>query len=255
MIIISPAKSLNFKDKIPFINFTLPEFIDKSEFLIDKLKQNEQMQLQEILNITPALAKLNVERFKHWQKQHTIDNSRQAIFAYYGEVFKRLKAYTFTKQDIDFAQQHLRIISGLYGILRPLDLIQPYRLEMASKIDFPELKFPDLYAFWNKPVNDFISTEFKNMKHEYLINLASNEYAKLVQMDTKKMITIVFKELKNNTYKIVAINAKSARGAMTSYIVKNRITDKNVENIKLFTDLGYEYAENLSNSNQWIFIR
>ena len=254
LIILSPTKTFASKATLFKEDFTLPAHLNKSQILINELKMKTIDELIKLMNISPKLAQLNFERFQQWNKTFNSDNSQQAIFAYRGEVFNGLDAETLKDSDIMFAQKHLIIISGLYGTLRPLDLIQPYRLEMGTKASFAGRK--NLYEFWKETITESLQQALKAQNDNILINLASNEYFKAI--DTKELnariITPHFKENKNGVYKIVTIYAKKARGMMTRFILQNRISDP--EQIKLFDLDGYYYNDLLTISpNNPVFTR
>jgi len=205
------------------------------------------------MSINSDLAMLNFERFLSWRIPFTIDNAKQALAVFKGQVFVGLQANTLSQKDIDFAQNHLRILSGLYGVLRPLDLIQPYRLEMGTDLANPRGK--NLYQFWGTKLTEIINTELEKQKQKVLINLASNEYFKAINPKQIKgeIITPVFKESKGNEFKQVTIYAKTARGFMSRFIIQNRI--ENPSDIKAFDTDGYLYNSDLSNDREWVFTR
>ena len=254
LIILSPTKTLDVSGRPPFNDFTLPGNLSKSKQLIDILKKKSIEELTALMNISPRLAQLNYERFQQWQLPFTTDNAKQAIYTFKGEVFNGLDSETLQEDDIIFAQSHLIILSGLYGTLRPLDLIQPYRLEMGTKSAFAGSK--NLYGYWKPAITENLQGALNNQGDNYLINLASNEYFKSI--DTKSLdahiITPQFKEFKNGTYKIVTIYAKKARGLMTRFIIQNRLN--NPDELKLFDMDGYFYNEQLTtNLNTPVFTR
>jgi hypothetical protein len=253
LILISPAKTLDFNPQDVVHDFTLPQFIDESEIIVEKLKKLKPAKLAKLMNISPKLAQLNYERYQEWQLPFTHENAKQAILAFKGDVYTGLDADTFNKDDFAVAQKQLRILSGLHGILKPLDLMQPYRLEMGTSISVKRKK--DLYHFWKIILSDHLIEEIRLTQSKYLINLASNEYFKVI--DTKKInidiITPVFKEFKNGQYKFMSFFGKKARGLMARYIIKHKISDP--EQMKLFDSEGYYYNDILSNGNEWVFTR
>jgi cytoplasmic iron level regulating protein YaaA (DUF328/UPF0246 family) len=196
---------------------------------------------------------LNFLRFNEWKTPFTLDNSKQAVLAFKGDVYTGINAQTFSSQDLKFAQKHLRILSGLYGVLRPLDLIQAYRLEMGTKLENKQGK--DLYEFWASKLTDQINQDLKASKSKYLINLASNEYFKSLQADdiNAEIIVPVFKDYKNGHYKIISFFAKKARGLMSAYIIRNSL--KNSEELKAFDVDGYKFYKSESNESNWVFQR
>lgn len=251
--ILSPAKSLDFKSETPTKKYSLSQYLDFSSHIINQLKSYSPGNLRELMKISNGLGELNFIRFQNWTLQHSIENSRQAILAFNGEVYNGLKAYSLSKKDLLFAQDNVRILSGLYGILRPLDLIQPYRLEMGTKLGIDGKK--NLYEFWNDILSQNLTTELTNHKSPYIINLASNEYSKAAQLNNfnKHVISPIFKEYKNDSYKVITVYAKKARGLMTRYIIENKIEDP--EQLKNFDIDGYAFTENISSDNQWVFTR
>lgn len=254
LIILSPTKTFAEKAKLFKEDFMLPTHLNKSEILMNELKMKTIDELIKLMNISPKLAQLNFERFQQWNKYFNIENSQQAIFAYRGEVFNGLDADTLKDSDIRFAQKHLIILSGLYGTLRPLDLIQPYRLEMGTKASFAGRK--NLYEFWKETITSSLQQALTAQNDNILINLASNEYFKTVDTNAidAHIISPQFKEYKNGVYKIVTIYTKKARGLMTRFILQNRISDP--EQIKLFDLDGYYYNDLLTtNQNSPVFTR
>lgn len=253
LFILSPAKTLDFEHEAPIKKSSQPIFKDNAELLINQLKNKSQNELSKLMSISDKLAELNTIRHKSWEKNHTKKNAKQCIFAFRGEAYNGLNIEQFTQEDLEFAQDRLRVLSGLYGVLRPLDLIQPYRLEMGTKLENPQGK--NLYEFWNAQVAETLNKHAEKTGTNTLVNLASNEYFKAVKKDVLKpnVITPVFKELKNDSYKVISVYAKKARGMMSAYIIRNRITDS--EDLKNFTEEGYMFDENLSSSKEMVFTR
>ncbi|MDH3353910.1 MAG: peroxide stress protein YaaA [Chromatiales bacterium] len=251
LIVISPAKTLDFTTPVQTSRFTQPEMLDESQLLIDRANQLSALDIAELMKVSMKIAELNFERFKTWRRPFTPDNAKQALLAFKGDVYTGLNATDFSKKELDFAQGHLRILSGLYGLLRPLDLMQPYRLEMGRSLSNPRGK--NLYQFWGEEITNTINKVLK--KEKVLINLASNEYFKSVKPDklAGRLITPHFKERKNDTLKVIGVHAKKARGMMSRFIIKNCLTD--VEDLKSFTDMGYHYNPKLSNESDWVFTR
>ncbi len=255
LVLISPAKSFDPKafgldaPKTPV--FSEPNFKKSSEKLIKKLSVFSEKELAELMHISPELAALNANRYQKWVLNPKKENTAHAILAFNGEVYRGLGAKKMNKQELDFAQEHLRILSGLYGVLRPLDLIQAYRLEMGTKLNLHSYK--NLYQFWGDKITEFINKELGNSNA--VINLASNEYYKSVKESKLKanVITPVFKDYNNGKYKIVAVYAKNARGVMVNYIIKNRIT--NPELLKSFDGNGYAFDSTQSSEYNWVFLR
>ncbi len=205
------------------------------------------------MDLSPELTALNFERYHSWNLPFSQKNAKQAILAFQGDVYRKLKAQTLNEKELDFAQEHLRILSGLYGILRPLDLIQPYRLEMGTKLSVSGNK--NLYEFWGRKLAENLLKEMEKQNTKVLINLASNEYFKAIKPKNINIpiITPVFKDFKNGQYKVLFLYAKYARGLMTRFIIKNKI-DK-PEKLKLFDSEGYAFDSNLSTEKEWVFTR
>ncbi|MEM5530686.1 peroxide stress protein YaaA [Gammaproteobacteria bacterium AS21] len=251
-IVISPAKTLDFDTPAITGTFSHSSFLDKSQLLIDHLEKYSIQDIATLMKLSDKLAALNVARFGSWQRPFTPDNAKQAILAFKGDVYTGLDAETLSEQDFEFAQQHVRILSGLYGLLKPLDLIQPYRLEMGTKLKYQNLT--NLYQFWDKDLTDQLNTDSSG-ELPTLINLASNEYFKAVKSKElkAKLITPIFKDQKNGQYKIISFFAKKARGMMVRYIIDNRITDS--QKLKEFDYAGYYYSPEQSTHNEWVFLR
>jgi len=251
LILLSPAKSLDFESKFTCKNHSIPHFAKETEKLAAELKKFSISDLEKLMGISKKLAELNFSRFQKFEKKFDLKNSRQALLAFDGDVYAGIEKENFSEKDFDFAQNHLRILSGFYGLLRPLDLMQPYRLEMGT--DFKKFKFlaKNLYEFWG----DKISQELENLDEKTIINLASEEYFSAISPKkiSKKIVNIIFKEKKSGVLKIVGINAKKARGLMTNFIIKNKITDP--QKLKTFCAENYHFAENLSDELNWTFIR
>lgn len=254
IILLSPAKNLDFESEIPHSTHSLPQFMEESEKLMGKLKKLSSRQIGKLMSISPALAELNRDRYASWQPDFTPHNARQAVFAFNGEVYRGLDAKTFTQKNIDFAQEHLRILSGLHGILRPLDLIQPYRLEMGSRLQVTKAK-NNLYKFWGNTVTRAINKALEGQKNKLVVNLASNEYFKVVQpKDIEgKVISPQFMDLKNGEYKSLMTYAKLSRGRMASWLIREKITEE--AEMKDFHAEGYAFNERLSKGDEWVFTR
>ncbi|MCF8364276.1 MAG: peroxide stress protein YaaA [Bacteroidales bacterium] len=253
VVLISPAKTLNYNIQPQTSIFSLPDFLHESGQIVDVLKKYSPSRLQKLMSINPDLATLNATRFMDWMLPFTPDNAKQAIMVFNGEVYNGLKANTLTEADLLFAQDRLRILSGLYGALRPLDLMQPYRLEMGTSLKVKRKK--NLYDFWGNKITGHINTLLESTGAKYLINLASNEYFDAINRKKIKaeIITPVFKDYKNGGYKFLTVYGKKARGMMVRFIIKNRVED--AEQLKLFDDEGYFYNDKLSEGNNWVFTR
>lgn len=250
-IIISPAKKLNEGFALANLKATQPQFLSQSQSLINILQEKDSFDIASLMKLSIKLADLNVSRYQSWHTPFTADNAKQALFSFAGDVYQGLNADSLSSEDIDFAQAHLRILSGLYGVLRPLDLMQPYRLEMGTRLANP--KGSNLYDFWGEQITTQLNSELN--KNDTLINLASNEYFKVIKPKLlhANIITPTFKENKAGTYKIVGIYAKKARGLMSRFIIQNRIT--NASDIKAFDMDGYIYNANMSDAKTWVFSR
>jgi uncharacterized protein len=252
LMVISPAKTLDFSRR-DCSDFTLPEKLDQSQVLVDQLRHLSASDLGSLMQISPKLSELNYQRYQDFEIPFTLDNSKQALFAFKGDVYKGIDTATYNPEDLNFAQKYLRILSGLYGILRPLDLIQPYRLEMGTQ--FKNHKGKNLYEFWEEQIAEAVNETLEGESEDYLVNLASNEYFKAVDQKTlkAKLLNIAFKEYKNGVYKVVAIHAKRARGLMVDYAIRNRI--EKVADLKGFDTEGYGFNPELSSETEWVFCR
>lgn len=253
LMVISPAKTLDYTSPVKLTKYTEPEHNKQTQQLIKQLKKLSVQEVASLMGISDKLAALNVARFTEWSTTFTTANARQAILAFKGDVYTGLAIEDFTAQDYTFAQQHLRILSGLYGILRPLDLMQPYRLEMGTKLANSQGK--DLYQFWGGQITEWLNKAIQAQGDNTLLNLASNEYFKALQ--TKQLnaniINIEFKDLKNGQYKIISFYAKKARGMMARYVIKNQLSQ--VEQLKHFNSEGYYYSEQHSSASKLVFLR
>jgi len=250
-LVISPAKSLNYESALPTTSSTDNIFLSEAQQLNRLLKKKSVKALSELMHISPNLGQLNYERNQEWSPPFTAENARPAIYAFSGDVYRGIDAYSIPVSKLDILQHSVRIISGLYGLLKPLDLIQPYRLEMGTK--FPVGKSKTLYEFWRKKVTTALNEELK--EGELFVNLASQEYFKAIDVKTLKVpvIHVDFKEFKNGQYKTIAIFAKLARGYMTRHIIDNVV--ETVEGLKTFTTDGYAFDANLSTDTKLVFTR
>lgn len=261
LIVVSPAKSLDYESKISTRKFTQPQFLSDSEKLVQSLRKLGPDELAELMNISDKLAQENFERYAEWQTPFDRSNARQAIFAFKGDVYLGLQAEQFSSADLDFAQKHLRILSGLYGLLRPLDLMQAYRLEMGRRFapdeDKKKHKAKTLYEYWGSKLTDSLNQELINQskKSRVLINLASNEYFSALQPKQleAEIITPQFKDWSSGNYKVISFFAKNARGKMAAFIIKNRL--KSPEALKGFNEDGYRFDEEESTANKFVFKR
>ncbi|MCW7549384.1 peroxide stress protein YaaA [Photorhabdus sp. APURE] len=253
LITISPAKTLDYESPLATEKYSQPVLLSQSEQLICICRELTPTQIASLMGISDKLAGLNAARFGEWHADFTPENARQAILAFKGDVYTGMQAESFSDKDFDFAQDHLRILSGLYGVLRPLDLMQPYRLEMGIKLENKRGK--DLYAFWGDLITEKLNEALEQQGDNVLVNLASDEYFKSV--NTKKLagkiIKPVFLDEKNGKYKIISFYAKKARGLMSRFIIQNQLTqaDRLVE----FNLDGYAFDESLSKGNELVFKR
>jgi uncharacterized protein len=253
LLVISPAKNLDYETPAKTKQKSEPDFLDDAQELIDDLRELAPQDISKLMSISDKLGVLNYDRYQQWKIPFTEDNAKQAVLAFNGDVYTGLDANSFKADEYKFAQKHLRILSGLYGLLRPLDLMQPYRLEMGTK--FANKRGKDLYQFWGETITEALNKQLKTVKSEALINLASNEYFKSVKAKSlnAEIITPVFKDWKGDKYKIISFYAKKARGLMAAYIIKNKLTD--AEQIKAFDSEGYSFNEAMSTSKEWVFTR
>jgi len=253
LTILSPAKSLNFETPIPPIKPTIPTFVQYGKNLVDNLKKLSAPDLETLMKISPKLAELNWQRFQEFSLPFTNKNSQPALFLFDGDVYQAMEITGYNQKDLEFAQNHLRILSGLYGVLKPLDLMQAYRLEMGTKTK--NIIGKNLPQFWQEKIADFLNSELENQKEKTIINLASEEYFAAIDSNTinAKIINIVFKENKSGTYKTVGIFAKKARGLMANFIIKNKIEKS--EDLKNFKIENYSFKKEFSDNLNWHFYR
>ncbi|MDX2082494.1 MAG: peroxide stress protein YaaA [Rickettsiales bacterium] len=259
LILLSPAKSLNYQTKILQKNFSIPHFENETKKLAATLKKLSVSDLEKLMTISKNLAQLNFQRWQNFAPNYNLQNSKPALLVFDGDVYKPIDKENFSQSDFDFAQKNLRILSGFYGILKPLDLIQPYRLEMATDFQKSNLKnilgVKNLYQFWGDKISNYLNLECKNNAVKHVINLASEEYFSAInpQKISAKIINIVFKENKNGVYKIIGINAKKARGLMTNFIIKNKISVPG--DLKNFKSENYRFEKTLSDELNFTFVR
>jgi len=253
LLVLSPSKTLDYETKFSLKEHTQPIFLKDSERLVAKLKTFSEAQVAEMMEISPKLAELNVARFKEFHTPFTPYNARQALLAFKGDVYGSIEVESYTKKDFSFAQQHVRILSGLYGVLKPLDLIQPYRLEMGRKMLMDKTK--DLYGFWGDRISEALNWEISKHNNKLLLNLASQEYFGAVDRETLKypVVNVSFKEDKNGVPKVIALFAKQARGAMANFIIKNQLDD--VKSLQKFNWGGYQYQPKMSHPEDLTFVR
>ena len=253
LLVLSPAKSLDYETPPTIPDSTLPEFVNESALLIKELKKLSLKDVAQLMAISDKLAALNVARYADWSKKFSTENSKQAILAFNGDVYEGLNAATFNKKQMKFAQDHLRVLSGLYGVLRPLDLMQPYRLEMGTS--FVNSRGKDLYAFWGDRVTLKLKDELNGHKNPILLNLASDEYFKVIRPAVlgKEVVSPVFQDEKDGKFKIISFYAKRARGLMARYVIENSL-DK-VKDIEDFNLEGYKFSAKESTSTKPVFRR
>ncbi|OTG72327.1 hypothetical protein B9T26_10360 [Acinetobacter sp. ANC 4169] len=253
LALISPAKTLDYESALPTDIHTLPRLLEHSQELIDVSRHLSATDIANLMSVSEKIAKLNVERFNDWQPEFNFSNARQALFAFKGDVYTGLDAYALGEQDIAYAQQHLRMLSGLYGLLRPLDLMMPYRLEMGTKLKNP--RGHNLYEFWGENITQLINADLEQANSELLVNIASDEYYKSVKPGKIKaqIIKPVFLDQKNGKYKVISFYAKKARGLMARYIVENRLNQ--AEDLKSFNLDGYYYDAESSLKGELVFKR
>lgn len=253
LALISPAKTLDYESTLPTDIHTLPRLLDHSQQLVDISRSLSASEIAKLMSVSEKIATLNVERFRDWQPDFDFSNARQALFAFKGDVYTGLDAYQLNASNIEFAQQHLRMLSGLYGLLRPLDLMMPYRLEMGTKL--ANDRGQNLYAFWGDTITNLINTDLADVQSELLVNLASDEYYKSVKESKIKaeIIKPVFLDQKMGKYKVISFYAKKARGLMARYIIDNQIS--NVEDLKSFHTDGYYFDAESSLKGELVFKR
>jgi cytoplasmic iron level regulating protein YaaA (DUF328/UPF0246 family) len=253
IILLSPAKTLDFENPAEEKTCTEPEFLSLSKNLIAGLSKMSNEEISKLMGISDKLAALNSERYKSWNVKHESKNSKQAILAFKGDVYEGMKAWDYTKEDFIYAQKNLRMLSGLYGLLRPLDLIQPHRLEMGTVYANPAGK--DLYAFWGDRLCNTLNRELKASGSRFLINLASQEYFKSTQPKNLEgeIVSPIFKDEKNGKFKIISFYAKKARGMMASHLIKNRIDS--IDGLRKFNNSGYQFESSESTDLQPVFLR
>jgi len=253
IVILSPAKSLNEKQQTYSFSSTIPGFLDETQMLVNKLKKQSLKSLESLMSINPKIAQTNQERYQKWELPFTPENAKPAAYLFRGEVYIGLDATSMDESDMDFAQDHLRILSGMYGLLRPMDLMQPYRLEMGTTLKINRKK--NLYEFWGNKLSDELMKASETHQHKAIINLASNEYFKALQPKTFNMPVIqpTFKEKRGDSLKSVNVYAKRARGLMARFIIDNRLEEP--EGIKSFKVDGYRFSSRDSDNKEWVFVR
>ena len=257
LLLLSPAKKLNYSDQVTDVFHSQPQLLLQTQILIDRLKTLSSRDISSLMGLSDQLGSLNHQRYQDWHTPFNQENARQAVFAFKGDVYQGLSAETFDERDLIWAQDHVRIISGLYGLLRPLDLMQPYRLEMGTK--FENLRGKNLYKFWGSIITDACNKQIavlsKKKSPPFLVNLASNEYFKAIAPKNLEasIMTPIFKEKRGNDYRVISFFAKRARGQMAAFAIKNKLSD--INDLKDFVDGDYRFNSGLSSSDKWIFTR
>ncbi|TDV55593.1 hypothetical protein EC919_103136 [Pseudomonas graminis] len=253
LMVISPAKTLDFDTTPTTKRYTQPQFLDHSQELISQLRDMTPAQIGELMHLSDKLSGLNAARFGSWNPAFTPENAKQALLAFKGDVYTGLDADTLSGPDLTYAQKHLRMLSGLYGLLRPLDLMQPYRLEMGTKL--ANARGKDLYAFWGDRISEWLNEALKEQGDDVLLNLASNEYFSAVKRPAlnARVIETEFRDQKNGQYKIISFYAKKARGMMTRFVISERISKP--KDLTQFDAHGYRYSNELSSPDKLVFLR
>ncbi|ENV37313.1 UPF0246 protein [Acinetobacter venetianus RAG-1 = CIP 110063] len=253
LALISPAKTLDYETALPTDTYTQPRLLEQSQQLIDVCRKLSATEIAALMSVSEKIANLNVDRFRDWNADFDFSNARQALFAFKGDVYTGLDAYHLKDQDIDFAQQHLRMLSGLYGLLRPLDLMMPYRLEMGTKLK--NARGHNLYEFWGNMITDQINQDLAEIDAKVLVNLASDEYYKSVNEKKiqAEIIKPVFLDQKNGKYKVISFYAKKARGLMARYLIENQLNQ--AEQLKAFDSEGYYFDAESSSNKELVFKR
>ncbi len=253
LMVISPAKTLDFDTPPTTERFTQPQYLDHSQELITQLRELTPAQIGELMHLSDKLSGLNAARFGSWNPAFTPENAKQALLAFKGDVYTGLQAETLSEKQLSYAQDHLRMLSGLYGLLRPLDLMQPYRLEMGTKLANGRGK--DLYAFWGTRISEWLNEALAEQGDDLLLNLASNEYFSSVKRSAlnARIIDTEFKDLKNGQYKIISFYAKKARGMMSRFVISEQINTPSA--LKEFDMNGYRYSSEQSSDTKLVFLR
>ncbi len=253
LIVVSPAKTLDYETPLPISKTSQPVFMKRSAELVDILRDYTPKKLGSLMSISDKLSELNVNRYEAWEPKASKTNARQALLAFKGDVYQGVDAYSMKEADFMFAQEHFRMLSGLYGVLRPFDLMQPYRLEMGTKL--PNEHGSNLYDFWGPDITDALNKQLKKIESDVLVNLASNEYFHAVIPSRLKarVISPVFKDMKNGKYKLISFFAKKARGTMSGWMIRKKVTDP--KKLAKFAEDGYRYSAEESTENKPVFLR
>jgi len=253
IVILSPAKTLDFEKKSNFSKYSIPTFLEESTYLITELRKKNKQELSDLMSISSKLSALNLKRYHNWNPDFNLSNSKQSILCFKGGVYVGLDVDSFSEEDVLYSQDYLKIISGLHGVLNPLDLIQPYRLEMGTKLS--NKKGASLYNFWGEKITDYLNESLEKSNSSFLLNLASNEYFSSVipKKIRANVIDVKFLDNKNGVYKVISFFAKKARGAMAGFVMKNKI--QHLSDLKNFSELGYTFDASNSDMNSLVFIR
>ena len=251
--ILSPAKTLDFTTDYNCSHYSIPHFMSDSKYLINELKEYDSESLSNLMSLSASLSNLNFQRYQEWNTNFDLSNARQSILCFKGGVYVGLNVESFLENDLLYAQNHLRILSGLHGILKPLDLIRPYRLEMGTKLKNKNGK--NLYEFWGNKLTDFLNQSLEESESQFLLNLASNEYFQSLNSAkiSSNIIDVKFLDQKNGIYKTISFFAKKARGAMAAFVIKNQI--QKLSDLKDFSDLGYVFNQDKSVEKTLVFTR
>ena len=253
LFLLSPAKKLDYDSPLHIETHTQPLFVDQAAGLIKVLKTKSAEDISELMSLSPALSELNVQRYAHWKRSFTQANSRQAVLAFNGDVYEGLEASTLSAKQLDWAQEHVAILSGLYGVLRPLDLMQPYRLEMGTRLATPKGK--NLYEYWGSTIADYLNERQEGKKSPVIVNLASEEYFKSVDLKRLKarVVQCVFQDWKNGAWKVISFHAKRARGLMARYAILHKVSKP--EGLQGFDLEGYKFDASASSEDKLVFRR
>ena len=253
IILMNSSKTLDFHQRARISKHTMPELTKDSEVLVKELRKLSEANFAKLMKVSEKLAKLNIDRYANWQPRAKGSNAVQALLAFKGDIYSGMDVENYNPKDFEFAQKHMRILAGLYGILRPLDLIQPYRLEMATKLATTRGK--DLYQFWGTKINASVKALLKREKSGLLVNLCSAEYFKAIKPELidATVITPGFKEFREGSYRFITLYAKKARGLMCDYIIRNHL--QRIEDLKSFNVAGYRFNKKISSDAQWVFTR
>jgi len=251
--LMNSSKTMDFSPPVGIARHAVPEFLKDAALLVEQLRKLSASELSKLMGISKKLAELNVARYANWQAAAAPAEGKQAILAFKGDIYSGIETENYNKKDFDFAQQHVRILSGLYGMLGPLDLIQPYRLEMDTKL--PAAGGKNLYSFWGNRITESLKALLRQEKSGVVVNLCSAEYFKVIKSEAleARVITPVFKEFRNGSYRFVTIYAKKARGFMCNYIIRRHLN--RVEDLKTFDVGGYQFNQKISSDHEWVFTR